>query len=54
MSFDRAPPARPLDALGLLFVRLGVDGSNSPEVSPTAVVIAPVIVVEGIVAEEMR
>jgi hypothetical protein len=43
-----------LDALGLLFARLGVDGSTSPEDSPTAVVIAPVIVVEGIVAEEMR
>lgn len=45
LSFDRA--------LGLLLARLGVGGSTSPEDSPAAVAIAAVIVVEGVVAEEM-
>lgn len=45
LSFDRA--------LGLLLARLGVGGSASPEDSPAAVAIAAVIVVEGVVAEEM-
>jgi hypothetical protein len=51
LSFDRAPPVRPFDVLGLLFVRLGVDGSADPGDSAAAV-IAAAIVVGDVVAEE--
>ncbi len=49
LSFDRAPPVRPFDALGLVFVRLGIDGSADPEDSAAAVVVA---IAEGVVVEE--
>jgi hypothetical protein len=52
LSFDRAPPVRPFVVLGLLFVRLGVDGSADPGDSAAAVVAAAAIVVEDVVAEE--
>jgi hypothetical protein len=55
LSFDRAPPVRPFDALGLLFARLGVDGSADPGDSASAVVAAAAVaafVVEDVVAEE--
>ena len=51
LSFDRAPPVRPFDVLGLLFARLGIDGSADPGDSATAVV-AAAIVVEDVVGEE--
>jgi len=56
LSFDRAPPVRPFDVLGLLFVRLGIDGSADPGDSAAAAVTvaaaAAAIVVEDVVAEE--
>jgi hypothetical protein len=52
LSFDRAPPVRPFDVLGLLFARLGVDGSADPGDSAVAVVAAAAIVVEEVVSEE--
>jgi hypothetical protein len=54
LSFDRAPPARPFDVLGLPFARLGIDGSADPGDSGAAVaVVAPAaIIVEDVVAEE--
>lgn len=53
LSFDRALPARPFDVLGLLFTRLGIDGSADPGDSAAVVVAAAAaIVVEDVVAEE--
>ena len=52
LSFDRAPPVRPFDVLGLLFVRLGIDGNADPGDSAAAVVAAAAIVVEDVVSEE--
>ena len=52
LSFDRAPPARPFDVLGLPFARLGIDGSADPGDSGAAVVVAAAIIVEDVVAEE--
>ena len=54
LSFDRAPPVRPFDVLGLLFARLGIDGSADPGDSAAAVVAVATaaIVVEEVVAEE--
>jgi hypothetical protein len=53
LSFDRAPPVRPFDVLGLLFARMGTAGSADPGDSAVAVVVAAAAtVVDEVVAEE--
>ncbi len=52
LSFDRATPVRPFDVLGLLFERLGIDGSTDSGDSTAAVVAVVVSVVEGVAADE--